>query len=105
MILPRDASQQAQIGILVDSVKDFSNLKTGDLLFFGRKKEDQSKSIVHVGLWLGNNRFIHASGDVHISSMNSLDEDYDQYNYNRYLFTKRIVEPERIYAKSLLEYY
>lgn len=91
LILPRDASQQVQMGKLVDEEKDFSKLEVGDLLFFGRKNNDQSESVIHVGMWLGNNKFIHASGDVHISSMDSLDENFDRYNYNRYLRSKRIV--------------
>jgi len=91
LILPRDASQQASVGELVDDQKDFSKLEIGDLLFFGRKLEDGSERVVHVGLWLGNNTFIHASGDVHISSMDSLSENFDEYNYNRYLRTKRII--------------
>lgn len=90
-VIPRDASQQVQVGDQIDTEKDFSKLEIGDLLFFGRMNEDQSEKVVHVGLWLGNNRFIHASGDVHISSMDSLDDDFDSYNFERYLRTKRII--------------
>jgi cell wall-associated NlpC family hydrolase len=90
LVLPRDASQQAQVGELVDTARDFSRLEPGDLLFFGRRNDDKSERIVHVGLWLGDHEFIHASGDVHISSLDSLDENFDRYNYNRYLRTKRI---------------
>lgn len=92
LVLPRDASQQVHSGVLVDSLKNFSALEVGDLLFFGRINEDQSEKVVHVGLWIGNNQFIHASGDVHISSVDSLDEHFDAYNYNRYLRTKRITD-------------
>ena len=91
LVIPRDASQQVQIGELVDENKDFSQLQVGDLLFFGRKNDNQSEQIIHVGLWLGNNEFIHASGDVHISSMDSLAENFDRYNLERYLRSKRIV--------------
>ena len=90
LILPRDASQQVHIGKLVDENKDFSKLQIGDLLFFGRKNNDLSEKIIHVGMWLGNNQFIHASGDVHISSMDSLADNFDSYNLNRYLRSKRI---------------
>lgn len=90
-IIPRDASQQVHQGELIDAKRNFSRLKTGDLLFFGRKDEGGSEKVVHVGLWLGNNQFIHASGDVHISSMDSTADNYDSYNYNRYLRTKRII--------------
>lgn len=90
LVLPRDASQQVHSGVLVDSLKDFSTLEVGDLLFFGRVNEDRSEKVIHVGLWIGNDQFIHASGDVHVSSMDSLDANFDSYNYNRYLRTKRI---------------
>jgi hypothetical protein len=91
MIIPRDASQQVLIGKLIDTEKYFNKLQVGDLLFFGRIAEDKSEKATHVGLWLGNNQFIHASGDVHISSMDSLAENFDEYNFNRYLRTKRII--------------
>ena len=83
IILPRDASQQVFVGDLIDSVGDFSNLKPGDLLFFGSKKDDGSERVVHVGLWLGNMQFIHASGDVNVSSMDSASALFDEYNKNR----------------------
>ena len=106
MILPRDASQQVHVGELVDKEKDFTKLQVGDLLFFGRKNEaNQSEKVVHVGLWLGNNQFIHASGDVHISSLDSLDENFDQYNYNRYLRSKRIIGDNSGFIPTIQEIY
>ncbi|MDZ7606629.1 MAG: C40 family peptidase [Cyclobacteriaceae bacterium] len=90
IILPRDASQQVYVGEPIDSVGDFSKLKTGDLLFFGSKKEDGPERVVHVGLWLGNMQFIHASGDVHMSSMDSASAQYDEFNRKRYLRAKRV---------------
>jgi len=104
-IIPRDASQQVHEGELIDSERDFSKLKVGDLLFFGKKNDDQSERVVHVGLWLGNNQFIHASGDVHISSMDSLDENFDSYNYKRYLRTKRIIGSNNKLENILSELY
>jgi cell wall-associated NlpC family hydrolase len=89
LVLPRDASQQVLVGKLVDDKKEIKNLQVGDLLFFGKAEEDGTERVVHVGMWIGNNRFIHASGDVHISSLDSLSTDFDQYNYDRYLRAKR----------------
>ena len=105
LIIPRDASQQVHTGILVDTEKDFSKLQSGDLLFFGSLGDDEVEKIVHVGLWLGDNEFIHASGDVHISSMDSLDENFDEYNYNRYLRTKRIIGANTIGIEKVTEFY
>jgi cell wall-associated NlpC family hydrolase len=102
LVLPRDASQQAAVGELIDTSKEFSKLIIGDLLFFGKINEDQTEHVVHVGLWLGNNKYIHASGDVHISSMDPLDENFDQYNYNRYLRSKRIIGTPQISVKNVL---
>nr|WP_321412063.1 SH3 domain-containing C40 family peptidase [uncultured Allomuricauda sp.] len=92
MIIPRDASQQIHEGILIDKSKDFDKLLPGDLLFFGRKATETSpERVIHVGMWIGNNEFIHSAGNVHISSMDKNAENFDAYNYNRYLRTKRIL--------------
>jgi len=92
MIIPRDASQQINEGILIDDSKQFDKLIPGDLLFFGRKATDSSRErVIHVGMWIGNNEFIHSSGKVRISSMDKRADNFDEYNYNRYLRTKRIL--------------
>lgn len=59
--LPRDAWQQAQEG---RAVKHFSEKIAGDLAFFDRGEE-----IVHVGILLGDDRIIHASGKVRIDRL------------------------------------
>ncbi|MCB7481924.1 NlpC/P60 family protein [Christiangramia sediminis] len=93
MVIPRDASQQIREGKLIDSTGKFEKLAVGDLLFFGRPATDStSERVVHVGMWLGNNEFIHSSGDVHISSMDSTAENFDDFNKNRYLRTKRYLD-------------
>lgn len=95
IVIPRDASQQVHTGQLVDSTRNWSNLQKGDLLFFGRPATDStSEKVVHVGMWIGDNRFIHSSGNVRISSVNSADSDFDEFNYNRYLRTKRLLDQE-----------
>ena len=97
LILPRDADQQMEIGLLVDEKKIFNTLKKGDLLFFGKPETDSTEErIVHVGMWIGDMQFIHASGDVHISSMDTESRIYDEYNFNRYLRTKRVIRSGEI---------
>jgi|SRR5680860_57098 len=92
MVIPRDASQQVHTGKAIDSVANFENLQKGDLLFFGTKATDStSEKVVHVGIWIGNNEFIHASDKVRISSIKEDAENYDEFNRNRYLRTKRIL--------------
>ncbi|MDT0675403.1 SH3 domain-containing C40 family peptidase [Autumnicola musiva] len=95
MVIPRDASQQVHTGRLVDSTRNFENLIPGDLLFFGRPATDStSERVVHVGMWIGNNRFIHSSGSVRISSMDKNAEDFDKGNHDRYLRSKRVLNEE-----------
>jgi len=95
LIIPRDASQQIHQGILVDKDKDFSKLQAGDLLFFGKKATDSTKErIVHVGMWIGNDEFIHSAGRVHISSVDPNDPNYDLYNINRYIRSKRLLNQD-----------
>lgn len=59
--LPRDAWQQAQEGETIRKLKD---AVCGDLAFFDDKEE-----IVHVGILLGDDRIIHASGKVRIDNI------------------------------------
>jgi len=64
----------------------------GDLLFFGEKATDDRKErVVHVGMWIGNNEFIHSRGRVRVSSFDPASPNYDEYELTRYLRTKRIV--------------
>ena len=92
IIIPRDASQQASLCEHIDIAPDFSNVKRGDLVFFGRKATAERKEgISHVGIYLGNKQFIHALGDVHVSSMNPADQNYDEFNTKRLLFAVRFL--------------
>lgn len=59
--LPRDAYQQAELGLVVD----FSERLPGDLAFFN---SDNGK-IIHVGIIVDKNRIIHASGQVRIDTL------------------------------------
>lgn len=93
IVLPRDASQQVHTGNLIDTTRNFEKLIPGDLLFFGRKATDSTaERVIHVGMWIGNNQFIHSLGNVHISTVDTTSADFDEYNYNRYLRTKRITK-------------
>lgn len=92
MVIPRDASQQVHTGTVVDSTRSFENLVPGDLLFFGTPASDStSERVVHVGMWIGDDQFIHSSGKVHISTVDKTNPEFDEFNYNRYLRTKRVL--------------
>ncbi|MCU0468294.1 MAG: C40 family peptidase [Arcicella sp.] len=92
IVLPRDASQQVMIGETIDKTGNWAELKAGDLLFFGEKREDGSERVVHVAMWLGNGEFIHASDKVRVGSMMATAPNYDEYNAKRYLRAKRILK-------------
>lgn len=102
MIIPRDASQQVHTGELIDESGNFDQLSPGDLLFFGRKATDSTaEKVVHVGMWIGNNQFIHSAGQVKISSIDENAVNFDAYNFNRYLLSKRIINSENDFIINL----
>ncbi|RNI26779.1 NlpC/P60 family protein [Rufibacter latericius] len=91
LVLPRDASQQVNSGELVDTANGFQNLKPGDLLFFGSPAKDgKPERVVHVGMWIGNNEFIHSAGRVRINSMDPAAPNHDASELKRFLRAKRI---------------
>ncbi|AKQ46917.1 glycoside hydrolase [Rufibacter radiotolerans] len=91
LILPRDASQQVTIGELIDTQSGFQNLKPGDLLFFGSPAKDgRPERVVHVGMWIGNNEFIHSAGRVRINSMDPAAANHDANELKRFLRAKRV---------------
>lgn len=67
--LPRDTQQQVQLG---EAVKDTKDMKPGDLVFFC--SNDNRKNINHVGIYLGNNRYINASASRGSVTINSTED-------------------------------
>lgn len=96
--LPRDAWQQASAGRRIELARaddgnwDLSSLRPGDLLFFARAATaDRPARVVHVGIYLGDNHFIHASHMVRINSLRL--GEHDSYENERMLHCAcRIVE-------------
>lgn len=72
--LPRNAAQQSKVGISVSREK----LTEGDLVFFHTKR-----SLGHVGIYIGNNEFVHASSKGKIIRVDSLDTPYYQKRFQR----------------------
>jgi cell wall-associated NlpC family hydrolase len=90
--LPRDASQQYLVGDQVALTKGKSDLRPGDLLFFGMTDVAGKPPLVtHVGISIGGARFIHESGFVQISSLDPTDSDYSAVRAQTFLGAKRIV--------------
>lgn len=71
--LPHSARAQFREGITIS--KD--ELSAGDLVFF----RSRSKYASHVGIYLGENRFIHASGHDRKVTIDNLDEPYYMKHY------------------------
>lgn len=80
--LPRRSQDQARYGTIVT---DRQALKRGDLLFFTRSY-NSADYITHVGIYLGNNRFIHASTSQGVT-VTPLDNPWWS---QRYVFGTRI---------------
>jgi len=82
--LPRTAREQAMVGVRVDRDK----LEAGDLVFFRTKRP-----IGHVGIYIGNNEFVHASYRARSVRIDSLEKPYFQQRFQRAVrvkdFTKK----------------
>jgi hypothetical protein len=86
IILARDASQQARYGEHPD-FNNISSLEPGDLLFFGRS----AQRVTHVGLYLGNGKYIQASGFVRISSIDPNDPEFDLTERKKLVASSRVL--------------
>lgn len=90
LILMRDASLQALHGDKVDISNGFSQLKKGDLLFFG-SKENSKSHVTHVAIYKGDNEYINSSGRVIINSLDSADTNFSKYRLHSLLAARRII--------------
>jgi peptidoglycan DL-endopeptidase LytE len=72
--LPRTAREQSAVGVRVDR----NELIEGDLVFFRTRKP-----IGHVGIYIGNNEFVHASYRGKSVRIDNLDQPYFQKRFQR----------------------
>lgn len=70
--LPRKASEQSKVGISITR----ENLTEGDLVFF-----HTNRSLGHVGIYIGNHEFVHASSRSKAVRIDSLDSPYYQKRF------------------------
>ncbi len=87
--LPRDADQQQNFAKPINSMND---LKSGDLVFFA---ENKGKKASHVGIYLGDKKFIHSSvgyGGVAITSFDPKDELFNDWYIENYIGAGRIIK-------------
>ena len=81
MLLPRTAKEQSQVGDIIDK----KELKPGDLVFFNTMR----RAFSHVGIYLGDNRFMHAprsGSEIRIEDMRQ------SYWVRRYNGARRLLE-------------
>jgi len=84
--LPRDASQQAEVG---DRLSFIEEATPGDLAFFDNKEG----KITHVGILLGDNKIIHASGKVRVDRIDHqgiFNDEMRDYSHHLRLITRVI---------------
>lgn len=85
--LPRTAASQARAGTAIR--RDLDDLLPGDILTFVGEKGD---SVTHVGLYVGEGRFIHsATGGVRLSQLNEGDGE-GRWWLKRWVGVRRVVE-------------
>ena len=72
--LPRTAREQSTIGVGIEK----EELEAGDLVFFQTRRP-----IGHVGIYIGNNEFVHASRRSRVVRIDSLDGPYFQKRFRR----------------------
>lgn len=82
--LPRVAQEMARCGTIISSL---NNLRKGDLVFF-TETYNTSKFITHVGIYLGNNNFIHTSTSKGVS-INSIQGS--SYWESKFVYGTRIL--------------
>jgi len=90
LILQRDASLQALHGTSVDISDGYSQLRKGDLLFFG-SKDNEKDHVTHVAIYIGDSEYINASGRVVINSLDPAGTNYSNYRKNALLSARRII--------------
>ncbi len=81
--LPRTSSEISRVGEKVDK----KDLQPGDLVFFNTLR----RAFSHVGIYLGDNKFIHAPSSGGAVRVDSMDLDYWKVRFNG---ARRIVSTE-----------
>lgn len=90
LALPRDAKQQVLVGRLVGTPWMRDGLAPGDLLFFC----DESGTVIHTGISLGGQRFVHsAPPEVQVSSFDPADPLYSDHWLRAFAFARRPLLP------------
>ena len=82
--IPRNSRAQAKVGKYIS----YKSLKRGDMVFFATNKQNP-KRVTHVGIYLSNGKFIHASSGGKRVIISSLIKS--NYYKNNFLWGRRII--------------
>ena len=91
--IPRVSRDQARIGQYVN----YNNLKKGDMVFFDTKKK-RTGLVSHVGIYLGDGNFIHASSSAKKVVIFNFNEK--KFYKKRFLWGRRVIQ-NNIHMASL----
>ena len=94
--LPRYSGHQANIGKKIK----FSELQKGDLVFFDTTKKFKRK-VNHVGIFIGDNKFIHASSAKKKVIITSFDKK--KFYKNKFLYARRVINSNESFALSKID--
>ena len=91
--IPRVSREQAKVGEYVR----YEELERGDMVFFDTKKRRTGK-VCHVGIYLGNGNFIHASS----SKKKVVIFNFNKKNFykKRFLWGRRVLDSNIHYASN-----
>jgi len=91
--IPRVSRDQAKVGKYVR----YEDLKQGDMVFFDTKKKRSGK-VTHVGIYLGDGNFIHASSGAKKVVIYNFDEK--PYYKDRFLWGRRVIQENNHFASN-----
>ncbi len=91
--IPRVSRDQAKVGEYIR----YSNLRRGDMVFFDTKKRRSGK-VTHVGIYLGNGNFIHASSGAKKVVIYNFDQK--PYYKDRFLWGRRVIDKSNRLASN-----
>lgn len=74
MRLPRTSHEMSQVGLNLEATQ----LRPGDLVFFNTRK----KPFSHVGIYVGEDRFVHSPSSGRAIMVSNMREDYWRNRYN-----------------------
>jgi len=94
VILPRTSSEQAREGRKLS--KKLDQLAPGDLLTFSNR----GGPVTHVGMYLGDGRFIHSATRGVLVSVLSDEDPYGRWWYRRWVGARRILQASEAPASN-----